>query len=248
MKKYWILFTALMMALAVATPAMAGKGGNKPPKPEDQPTLYKVTMEFVDDKEGLSTTCLAAGQTSMEMVGTTRGGELTLESDAAEIYIRAPLVKWERKYPTSDTGAFDTGVFNECHGPSIYTQGDGYDNPEVDYDYGGHLWIHFLADGTINLNWHFDYYIDDNAKKGRSKDTVRQNFSMGAAGAPVDWEGEWLGDGTREWQGTVHLGWFLVENGKVITDGYELFPPGGGAEPDAGTEMSFTLTVEKTQP
>ena len=94
MKRYWILFMVLVMALSVAAPAMARKGGNKPPKAE-QPTFYSVTMEFADSEDGLSTTCVQ-GQSSMEMVGTTRRGQLTLESDDVEIYIRAPSVAWEQ--------------------------------------------------------------------------------------------------------------------------------------------------------
>jgi hypothetical protein len=221
MKNIWIILLMVAVALALAVPA-AGKG--KPDKP-DKTVTYDVTMDFVGDQPGLSTT-ECSGAITMSAVGGHQG---MLESQNAEIWIKAPDVQWSRQYDKDGELLPDPpleGTFDGCHGPSV--------NPEGPFgDYGSRLFI-TPGEETIEFIWHFDYYLDGEGIQRGGKNpprlvrTVAENFTM-VTTAHYDADG-------------LVSGWFpiarfLNEDGNAVTTTFE---------PEAGTYLTFYLTIKPT--
>ena len=219
--------TLIILSTTALLVAIAGPATAKKPVPTPEPTAYEVSLTFVDNEAGLSTTCGEDAE-SVVMFGATGRGTLSLwdtdtPDEAPLIHVRAPELDWERKYPSVST---DIG-FDECHGPSVY---DGPDHPFAHH--GGTLSITVDYDaGTVDFLWHFDHYIDAEnlgVRKPRWVATVHENYTMSAT-ASYDPE-------TGLVQGSFPVSWYLKE-GRILVHGYDLFPP------IDGTDMKFYMEV-----
>lgn len=219
MKRVWILLLAVAVALAIALPATAqGRPEKKPPK---EPATYEVTMGFVDDADGLSTSLCG----SEPIVMTDIGHNGMLVSEDAAIFIRASGVVWSRDYPDPEFGI----GFNECHYPSVESSSGPY---------RGWLYIRPNA-ASVDFIWHFDYYVEGEwvtkgkNKKERFEPTVYEHLSMVAT---ADYDPD-----TGEVSGKFPFSWYLQANGSLIH-------PQDRFEPEEGVPMKFTLTITTITP
>jgi hypothetical protein len=143
-RRLLILGVALGLVLAAAGTAAAGKPTceEKPDAPwcdgGAESNTYEVTMTPVGDS-WLATTCpgplVMTGNPSSEM--DAPGGDLEMQVPIA----------WSRDYDAGWGTA--AGSFSGCHGVSDSAR---------EYDrFGGGPWLQF-GNGTINIEWRFDYY------------------------------------------------------------------------------------------
>ena len=175
MRRVLAIFTALAVVLALATPAMAKKGGDQGP-PRDDQDFVSVTMGLTEGpngslNNGLATTC--NGPLNMRVDnrgGMVAGGGSDPEGEStAALDVIASDITWARSFPAP---ALEAG----CHGgPSSTTQVPGYGEPS---ETAGLLLIN-LEGRQAGLLWHFDYYTAGNfGRKGRTLELVREHFTM----------------------------------------------------------------------
>ena len=70
MRRLWIIVLAVLLAAALAAPAAAARG-----KPVPSTRYFDVTLEFVGEAEGLSTTAGACGAAVLTRLESTDGGK-----------------------------------------------------------------------------------------------------------------------------------------------------------------------------
>ena len=116
MRRFWTLLVAVAVALVIALPAGAAKP-DKPGKPPAQTARYAVTMELIDEHDGIFTTldeCTDGGFLEMEL----SHGVALVNTEVSFLQVEIGSINWDRHYPYIRTPDLVPVDFNPNHYPA----------------------------------------------------------------------------------------------------------------------------------
>jgi len=275
MRRVWITLTVLAVATALALPAAAKKpeGTPGPDKPPVETAQYEVTMEFLDESNGIASSvpCTDGGFLTMELSSQGNLGPV----DAVpflEVRIDSTL-HWYRHYPYFRTPGlvlkgFDPDEYpldeaqmgdglTGCHGGGVdvtIMRDDGAkilddtnpDRPAIAQ--AGNLFWLMPSDGAVGLLWHSGYYrewenVSKNPKKTRYIGSDIEDFTYSGS---FDW---WTDESM-----TVPVVWDPAAGASGIVSGnmrISYFRPGSYTPFEEGGEIGFPvkflLTITPTE-
>ena len=265
MRRVWITLTILAVATALALPATAKKP-DRPPGPDKPPVetgQYMVTMELVDESNGITTSapCTDGGFLTMELSSQGNLGPV----DAVpflEVQIDTTL-HWYRDYPYFRTPDLVVEPFdpNEyplheaqtgnglagCHGGGVdvtIMRDEGakvldHTNPDRPaISQAGNLFSLMPSDGEVGLLWHSDYYrewenVSKNPKRTRYIGNDIEDFTYSGS---FDW---WTDESMN-----VPVVWDPVAGASGIVSGnmrISYFRPGSYTPFEDGGEIGFPV-------
>ncbi|NNC74401.1 MAG: hypothetical protein HKN93_02700 [Acidimicrobiia bacterium] len=254
MRRFWTITVVLVVAIAMSVPAAAKKPDNPGQK---APNMYMVTMEFVGEAPGFSTT---TGCTENSYL-TMQEGRFAINATDGWPEVRLPGVEWYRYYPYYATPEdlledpqFDPNLYplseadrvegvglTGCHGGGVDVYVDVVDGVKV-LDHvvpNDNLFALWLNPADMDFLWHSDYYIEFTLKHLKKKtivgDTDAEDFTL------TDVNDSWT------WDIPAACDYETEPCSGVVTGSVRVthFSPGAYVEfPGTPVDVEFLLTVE----
>jgi len=225
---FTIAVTLGLVLTVVGTAAGRPSCEEKPDAPWCSPALhtYEVTMSAAGSS-GLATTCTASG--SITMSGSPNS---SLETLNGFLEIRMPIGWWRHfeasSAATGESWGLGGTTLEGCHGLSA--------SADTGDSFGGKMWLSF-GQGTLDMEWRFDYYWQFRYEtKGKKLRKVQEGLELLALeGNDLRWNPTET-DGTLSGtvSGPVSLLLFTKDAVGGISENWTLLET---------TPMSFQLTI-----